>query len=76
MKVTQMTKEHLRNRINFFERKLKERPEEQYYMGDSDYAEQAVEQENRLNEELAEKITAHIKYMKSVLLLRKREKTI
>lgn len=67
MKVTEMTKQHLVNRIAFFERKLADAPGEQHYMGNSVYAEDAVEQENRHNEILTEKIIGHIKYMKRKL---------
>lgn len=66
MKVTEMTDQHLINRIKFFERKLLEKPEEAIYMGDSDYASDAVDQENRHNDEMAEKIQAHIEYMKKI----------
>ena len=71
MKITQMTDKHLLNRIAFLERKSKERPSEHVYMGDSDYAEQAVDEENRRNENLAEDIEAHIRYMNKVAKRRK-----
>jgi hypothetical protein len=64
MKISQISDEHLLNRIKFFERKLAERPTESVYVGDSEYAEQAVEQENQHNEWLAEKLERHIRYMK------------
>ena len=65
MKITKITDEHLINRIKYFEKVLANRPDEEYYMGDSDYAQDAVDQENRHNENMAEDIEAHIKYMKS-----------
>lgn len=67
MKVTKMTKEHLTNRIAYFKRRLANNPGEQYYMGNSDAAEDTVECENAHNEALAEKIKGHIKYMKKEL---------
>jgi len=68
IKIKQMTKEHLENRIAFFERKLKNKPPEQHYIGDSDYAEDAVNQENRNNERMAKDIIKHIKKMKKELV--------
>ena len=67
MKVTEMTQRHLINRIAYFERMLANNPGEQYYMGNSDAAEDAVECENMHNEALAEKIKGHIKYMEKEL---------
>jgi len=67
MKVTEMTKQHLVNRISFFERKLANAPGEQHYMGNSIYAEDAVESENIHNKIFTEKIVGHIKYMKRIL---------
>lgn len=67
IKIKQMTKEHLENRIAFFERKLENKPQEQHYIGDSDYAEDAVDQENRNNERIAKDIVKHIKKMKKEL---------
>jgi len=64
VKITQITDEHLLNRIRFFEKKLKEAPAPSIYMGNSDYAEDAVEQENRYNESITEVIKSHITYMK------------
>lgn len=71
MKITEMTDQHLLNRIKFFERKLNEKPEHASYMGDSEYASDSVDQENKHNEWVAEQIEAHIKYMKSVAKQRK-----
>lgn len=65
MKITQITDEHLINRIKFFERKLADRPPYACYVGDSDYASDAVDMENRHNDELFEAIQSHVKYMKS-----------
>ena len=67
MKITKITKQHLINRIAYFERMLANNPGEQYYMGNSDAAEDAVECENMHNEMLAEKIKGHIRYMKKEL---------
>lgn len=66
MKITQITNEHLLNRIKYFERKLNNAPLYQFYMGDSEFAEDAVDQENRYNEELFESIKNHIIYMKKI----------
>ena len=65
MKITQITDQHLINRIKYFERLLASKPVPQVYMGISDYGDDWVEQENRQNEEMAEQIVNHIKYMKS-----------
>ena len=71
MLITKITNQHLINRIAFFERMLADNPGEQFYMGESEYAEDAVEQENRHNETLSKKIKGHIAYMKSELRKRK-----
>ena len=65
-----MTKQHLVNRIAFFERKLANRPSEFVYIGDSVYAEDCVEMENSHNEAMAEDIKGHIKYMKRILKIK------
>jgi len=67
MRITEITDQHLINRIRHFERFLETKPPEAYYMGESSYAEQAVECENQQNEMLAERISNHIKRMKSEL---------
>lgn len=64
MKITQITNQHLINRIKYFENFLATKPSENIYVGESYYAEQAAEQENRNNDYLAERILNHIKYMK------------
>ena len=68
MKITQITGKHLLNRIDYFERVLAEKPPYYAYVGDSEYAEQSVESENAHNDEMAEAIEKHIKYMKRVNL--------
>jgi len=62
--LTKFTDSHLTNRLKYFERMLADDPGEQYYMGDSDAAEDAVECENIHNEILAEEITEHIEDLK------------
>ena len=74
MTITKITNQHLINRIAYFEKMLNNAPGEQFYMGNSKYAEDAVEQENKHNEMLAEKIKGHIAYMKSELRKRQRGK--
>ena len=64
IQITKISNQHLLNRIKYFEKKMFSRPEEMIYIGDSDYAEGAVESENRQNEMIAEVIEAHLKYMK------------
>jgi len=66
-----MTDQHLINRIKFFKRKLENWPSESYYVGDSDYAEDAVKAENVRNEVLADDIREHIADMKRELSKRK-----
>ena len=58
--LTKFTNRHLSNRLKYFKRMLANRPSEFIYMGDSDYAEDAVEAENAHNEALAEDIKIHI----------------
>jgi len=62
--LTKITDTHLYNRLKYFERMLANRPSEQCYVGDSDYAEDAVEAENAHNEDLAEDIEVHIMDLK------------
>lgn len=73
IKLSEMGDNHLINRIKFMKRMLADRPSEFIYMGDSVYAEDAVEQENIHNEYLAEKITAHIKLLEKEAKKRKLE---
>jgi len=61
-----MTDKHLLNRIKFFQRLLSEKPEEQHYMGESDFAEDCVNQENIQNEMIAESIEKKINSMISM----------
>ncbi|GAG90641.1 unnamed protein product, partial [marine sediment metagenome] len=68
-----ITNQHLINRIKYFERMLANRPSEFIYIGESYYAEDAVNSENAHNEELAENIEAHIWEMKEELKDRKIE---
>ena len=69
--LSRFSDEHLKNRINFFKRRLVNIPLEQVYIGDSDAAEDAVEAENRANEILAEEITWHIRDMEKELKKRR-----
>jgi hypothetical protein len=54
--VEDMAISHIKNCIKMFEKMLKEDPGDQVYMGDSDFAADAVESENRINEETRENI--------------------
>ena len=65
--LTKFTDSHLINRLKYFERMLANNPGEQCYVGNSEYAEDAVECENRHNEILAEEITEHIENLKEEL---------
>ena len=69
--LTKFTDSHLTNRLKYFERMLADNPGEQYYMGDSDAAENAVECENTHNEILAEEIEEHINELKEEINKRK-----
>jgi len=71
--LTKFTQQHLINRIKYFQRVLKEYPGEMFYMGSSDAAEDAVEQENAANELLFRNIEAHIHDMKKELEKRRGE---
>jgi hypothetical protein len=70
MKITEMSKQHLINRIAYFQRLLKQKPEPNVYIGDNDNSEQAVESENLINDEIERKIKNHIRYLKQVLVKR------
>ena len=68
--LTKMTDLHLSNRLKYFERMLANRPSEMIYMGDSEYAEDAVESENAHNEDLAGDIEIHIMDLKEEIAKR------
>jgi hypothetical protein len=53
------------NEISYLENMLKNKPNYHVYCGESDYASDAIDQENRYNEELEKKIKNRIKYLKS-----------
>lgn len=59
--------EEIEREIKRLEDFLKEKPAEEVYLGESDYAESAVEEENRINREIEEKVKRRIKYLKSKL---------
>lgn len=61
--LTKFTNLHLFNRLKYFRKKLSNMPSEFIYVGDSVYAEDAVEAENAHNEALAEDIKIHIEDM-------------
>ena len=71
--LTKMTDTHLYNRLKYFERMLANKPSEMVYMGNSEYAEDAVESENAHNEDLAEDIEIHIIDLKEEIIRRKEE---
>lgn len=52
LRLSEMSESHIRNCIAMLERTLEKDPGEQVYMGDSDYAADAVESENRHNDVL------------------------
>ena len=59
--------EKIEQEIKRLEDFLKTKPAEQVYTGESDYAGSAVEEENRINNEIEEKVKQRIKYLKSKL---------
>lgn len=70
--VSDMEISHMKNCIKMFEKKLKEDPGEQVYMGDSDFAADAVDSENRLNEETRENIHRWIDHFEDEIKRRNR----
>ncbi len=71
IKLSEIGDNHLINRIKYFKRMLENRPSEAIYMGDSVYAEDAVEAENNRNEMMAEGITKHLGLMEKEAKKRK-----
>jgi len=65
IKLSEIEDNHLINRVKYFKRMLADSPGEMVYMGDSDYAEDAVECENAHNRQLEEDINAHINCMEA-----------
>jgi hypothetical protein len=74
--IKKMTNRHIYNRIAWLKRLLDTKPLEGYYIGSSDYAEQAVEQENNINNEIAERIKEQIIELEKELKLRKTNENI
>lgn len=70
IKIKEMTTQHLINRIAWLKRYLKTKPERQFYSGISDYGDDWVEQENRLNDEIEESIKEEIEELNKELILR------
>jgi len=62
-----MTILHIKNRIKYLKLFLESMPDEQYYMGESDYAEQAVDSENAHNMLLQKEIETEIKRLEKKL---------
>lgn len=60
MLLSEMTESHIRNCIAMLRRELTKKPDTSVYVGDSEYAEQAVESENRINNEIAEQLVESI----------------
>lgn len=52
--------EDIKQEIKRLEDFLKTKPVEQVYMGESDYAESVVEEENRINNEIEEKLSREL----------------
>ncbi len=67
LKIREMTESHILNCIKMLERLLATKPEPSVYMGDSEYAEQAVELENQANDDKAEIIQSRINSFKREL---------
>lgn len=61
MRIVDMTDQHLVNAKAYWERRLADRPAEQFYMGDGDVGESWVQQENEANEDIAILITNRLK---------------
>ena len=59
--INEMETSHIKNCIKMLERHLTSKPDEAIYTGDNFNAEQAVESENRHNDQLAENIRDQIK---------------
>lgn len=60
MNVRDMELSHLINSISMVERQLREMPPYAIYTGESEYAEQAVDNENAQNEEIKDVLTARL----------------
>jgi len=75
LKVREMETSHIENCIKMLKRALDTQPEPAVYMGDSDYASDAVDQENRHNENLAEELKSNIDSFKRELKRRKEPKS-
>lgn len=69
--LTKFTDLHLSNRLKYFRKKLANMPVEAIYIGDSVYAEDAVNSENAHNEALAEDIKIHMGDIKEEIKRRK-----
>ena len=68
--IRSMSDSHLQNAIGMLERVIASYPGVQVYVGDSEFAESAVEQENRDNRLLLTQRTAALQLMKKELASR------
>lgn len=59
-----MTDRHVLNAIRYWERQLSVYPGEQYYIGDSEFAEACVEADNKYNEDLKNETSRLINRLK------------
>lgn len=67
LNIRDMQTSHIRNCIRMLERQLSQRPAYMPYMGDSDYADDWVESEERHNEQLAEDIQESMQHFEREL---------
>lgn len=70
LNVMDMETSHIKNCIRMLERTIDSYPGEQVYMGDSYNAEQAVESENRLNEDKLERLQYSVRRLEAELMRR------
>ena len=70
--VEDMEISHIKNCLKMLNKRLEEDPGDQVYMGDSELAEEAVESENRLNQETRENIHRWIDHFEDELKRRMR----
>ena len=69
--VSEMETSHIENCIRLLEKAIDSAPEEQFYMGDSDYAESAVDAENRHNADILEELEDKLGVFENELKSRK-----
>ena len=76
LEIKDMETSHIQNCIRMLERLLATKPPETAYMGTSEYAQDACDQEDRINRQKAEQVEEMIRSFRAELRLREKGKPV